>query len=130
MGASFHSTTKNVIEATINAPLRGDLRIIFQQHAEDGTVRKTVPDWGADGKVQDPQQLRIGGVMKIEAQQNGKNVAIESDQEDKDNFFGISWGAGEIRNKSFVAGQPITIKCSSAEKDPVLLKGRIYAVEY
>jgi hypothetical protein len=68
--------------------------------------------------------------MKIEAQQNGKNVAIESDQTDKVNFYGISWGAGEIRNKSFVPGQPITIRCSSAEREPVVLKGRIYAVEY
>jgi hypothetical protein len=130
MDTSFHSATKNGIAATLNAPARGDLRIIFQQHAEDGTVRKTAPDLGVDGMVQDLQKLRIGRVMKIEAQQNGKNVAIESDQTDKVNFYGISWGAGEIRNKSFVPGQPITIRCSSAEREPVVLKGRIYAVEY
>jgi len=38
--------------------------------------------------------------------------------------------AGEIKNKDFASGRPITIRCSSTEKDPVLLEGHVYVVEY
>ncbi len=128
--ASFHSTAKNVIETTLSAPSRADLRIIFRQYAQDGSVRATSPGWAANGNELDPRRLRTNQVMKIEAQQNGKNVEVKSDQEDKLNYGGTSWGSGEIRNRSLVGGQPITIRCSSAEKEPAVLKGRIYAVEY
>ena len=49
---------------------------------------------------------------------------------DKQIWSGLSWGAGEIRNKDFASGRPITIRCSSSEKDPVLLEGHVYVVEY
>ena len=37
---------------------------------------------------------------------------------------------GLIKNKDFASGRPITIRCSSSEKDPVLLEAHVYVVEY
>jgi hypothetical protein len=45
-------------------------------------------------------------------------------------WSGLSWGAGEIKHGDFAGGAPITIRCSSAEKDAVKLEGHLYAVSY
>jgi len=71
----------------------------------------------------------MGKVLKIVAEQDGKPVTMEINY-DKQIWSGLSWGAREIQHQHFTAGHPITIRCSSAEKDPVILEGRIYSVDY
>ena len=120
--AKFLSAASNTIETSIAAPAKGDLRIIFEQHGAAGEVMRSWPGGPPDGKS-------VGKVLKIYAEQDGKALPIEMNY-DKVIWSGLSWGAGEIKHKDFVAGRPLTIRCSSAEKDPVRLEGQLYDVEY
>jgi hypothetical protein len=112
----------NAISATVTAPAKGDLRIIFQQRGKDGSILRSWPGGPPNGKT-------VGTVMKIVAEQGGKTLPIEIHY-DKQVWSGLSWGAGEIKHGDFVAGTPITIRCSSTEKDAVKLEARLYAVSY
>jgi hypothetical protein len=122
MEAKFVSTTTNTIEATVAAPAKGDLRIIFQQHGKAGEIMRSWPGGPPDGTA-------MGKVLKIYAEQDGKALPIEINY-DKLIWSGLSWGAGEIKRKDFVSGRPITIRCSSAEKDRMQLDGELYEVAY
>jgi hypothetical protein len=121
---SFSTKEANTIEATVAAPAKGDLRVIFQQWSKDGGIMRSQPGW--DSVHPAPS---FGKVIKIWAEQNGKSVPVEIDY-DRQMLSGLSWGAGEIRSKGFVPRQPITIHCSSAEKGLIVLQGRVYSVEY
>jgi len=120
--AKFVSTTTNTIEATVAAPVKGDLRVIFQQHGKTGEIMRSWPGGPPDG-------TSMGKVLKIYAEQGGKPLPIEINY-DKLIWSGLSWGAGEIKHKDFLNNRPITIRCSSAEKDPVRLDGELYEVAY
>jgi len=76
-----------------------------------------------------PDGTSVGKVLKIYAEQDGKAVPIETNY-DKVVWSGLSWGAGELKHKDFKSGRPISIRCSSAEKDPVRLDGQVFEVEY
>jgi hypothetical protein len=120
--AQFRSGAPNVIEATVDAPERGDLRIILQQRGTDGVIRRSWPGGPPDG-------TSLGKVLKLRALQDGRDLPLEMGY-DRVIWSGLSWAVGEIRHKSFRAGQPIMIRCSSTEKDPVFLEGAVYVVEY
>jgi hypothetical protein len=120
--AKFLSTTANTIESSIAVPLKGDLRIIFQQRGSAGEIMRSWPGGPPSG-------TSVGKVLKIYAEQDGKALPVEINY-DKLIWSGLSWGAGEIKHKDFVSGRPITIRCSSAEKDPVRLEGQVYEVGY
>jgi hypothetical protein len=122
LGAKFVSTTANTIETNIEAPVKGNLRIIFQQHGKSGEIMRSWPGGPPDG-------TSMGKVFKIYAEQDGKVLPVEINY-DKLIWSGLSWGAGEIERGNFVSGRPITIRCSSAEKDPVRLEGELYEVVY
>jgi len=68
-------------------------------------------------------------VLKIYAEQEGKEIHVEIHY-DKKIWSGLSWGAGEIKHDNFVPGKPLLIRCSSAEKEKVILEGRLYDVKY
>ena len=76
-----------------------------------------------------PKGATVGKVLVISAEQAGKTLPSEINY-DKQVWSGLSWGAGEIRQKDFASGQLVTIRCSSAEKNAVHLEGRLYEVEY
>jgi hypothetical protein len=120
--ARFVSRGQNTIEATLTAPTKGDLRIIFQQRNSDGWITRSWPGGPPKGKP-------VGTVLGIRADQNGKELPIATDY-DRVIWSGLSWGAGEIRRGDFVAGQALTVHCSSAEKNPMKLEARVYSVEY
>lgn len=120
--AEFHEMGKGVIQATIPAPTGGDLRFILQQYSPDGSLRRT---W-AGGP---PSGTNMGKVFLLEAAQNGKPLPIREDY-DKVVWSGLSWAAGEISAKDMRAGQPLMRTFRSMEKDPVILKGSLYAVKY
>src|SRR5229473_1751596 len=122
IAATFSDKSANTIEATIEPPAKGDLRIIFQQRGKDGGILRSWPGEPPNGKT-------VGTVLKIVAEQGGKLVPIEINY-DKQVWSGLSWGAGEIKHGDFAAGTPITIRCSSAEKDPVKLEAHLYSVNY
>lgn len=109
--ASFSTAGSHVIQAEVKPPSKGDLRIVFWQRAEDGTAPRS-------------------RTMKIEAMQKGQRLTVMQPDQDKAVSTGISWGAGEIRNADMDPAAVIAIRCSSAEKQPIHLEGRVYAVEY
>ena len=76
-----------------------------------------------------PNGKTVGTVLKIVAEQGGKFLPIEIHY-DRQVWSGLSWGAGEIKHGDFAGGVPVTIRCSSAEKDAVKLEARLYAVRY
>jgi hypothetical protein len=122
--ASFSATetATNTIEATVMPPVSGDLRIIFQQYGKDGRAMRSWPGGP-------PKGTSVGKVLKIYAEQDGKALPVEINY-DKQIWSGLSWGAGEIKQGNFSGRQAITIRCSSAEKAPVKLEGRLYQVVY
>jgi hypothetical protein len=122
ISVKFEASGKNVIESTITVPAKGDLRIIFQQRGTDGQIRRSWPGGPPNG-------IYMGKVLKISAVQSGKPIPVKIDY-DKQIWSGLSWGAGEIRHSDMVPGQPITIRCSSEEKDSVRLEGSVFVIEY
>jgi hypothetical protein len=121
INASFAAVGPNGIEATLTAPTEGDLRIIFQQRGTDGGIMRSWPGGPPNG-------MSVGNVLKISVAQNGKSLPVEVDY-DRVVWSGLSWGAGEVRHGNFTPGQPITIRCTSAEKNPVILQGKVYVVQ-
>lgn len=120
--ATFSAAGKNTVEATIRPPAKGDLRIVFQQRGMDGQIMRSWPGGP-------PKGMSMGKVLKIAAEQDGKELAVAINY-DKKIWSGLSWGVGEIKSGEFKAGSPITIRCSSAEKNSVRLDARIYVVKY
>lgn len=120
--ANFQQAGRNTIEAVIQPPERGDLRIVFQQRDEQGYIMRSWPGGPPNGKS-------IATVLKIVAEQGGKPLPIDV-QYDKVVWSGLSWGAGEIRHKDFAGGGLITFRCTSEEKNTVKLEAYTYAVTY
>ncbi len=125
-GESFRQTGAKTLEVTFVPPIKGDLRIVFQQRSPEGKplrlVQYPVPtDPLAEGPIPETG-------LKIEAWQPGFSLPVVRDQ--RTSAPGISWGLGEVRQDSLVPGRPLTIRCTSADKRAVLLEARIYTVEY
>jgi hypothetical protein len=122
LDATFSPSGENAIEATIPSPAAGDLRIIFQQRGSDGSIMRSWPGGPPNGST-------VGKVLKISAEQNGKQLPVEIDY-DKQVWSGLSWGAGEIRRRELASAGSIVIRCSSGEKGKVTLEGHLYVVQY
>jgi hypothetical protein len=122
LSAQFHPAESNAVIATIPPPEESDLRIILQQRAKDGRLMRSWPGGP-------PDRTSVGKVLVLQATQGEKTIPIEINY-DKMIWSGLSWAVGEIRHKAVDAGQPITIRCSSTEKNPVTLDCRIFAVQY
>lgn len=118
MAADFKTAGKGIIQATLPAPADGDLRLVLQQYAPDGTLRRT---WAGDTKM--------GKVFQLKAEQQGQQLPIHEEY-DRVVWAGLSWAVGEIRQKDLRARVPITITMQSTEKDPVNLKAHLYWVRY
>lgn len=117
--AEFKALGKGVIQATISAPSGGDLRLVMQQYSPDGSLRRT---WAPNG-------TNMGKIFLLKAEQSGKEVPIR-DNYDRVIWAGLSWAVGEISRKDLRAGVPLTLTFQSTEKDPVMLKGNLYLVNY
>jgi len=120
--ANFREARKNTIQAVIQPPTKGDLRIIFQQRDLDGNIMRSWPGGPPNGKS-------VATVLKIVAEQNGKALPIEI-RYDRVVWSGLSWGAGEVKRKSLSGSGPITIRCSSEEQSAVKLEAHLYSVAY
>ena len=122
IAASFAPAGSDAVEAVIPGPAKGDLRIIFQQRDKEGQIMRSWPGGPPTG-------ASVGKVLKIYAEQDGKPLPLEITY-DKQVWSGLSWGAGEIKHQDFVTGRPITVRCSSSEKNPVRLDAYLYEVVY
>lgn len=122
IASQFHTTGKGVIEGTIDAPATGDLRLVMQEHAPDGSIRRTWAGGPPNGK-------NMSQVFTLEATQNGRRLPVKINY-DKVVWSGMSWAVGEIDRKDIQPGAPIALKFTSTEKDPVTLTGVVYSVKY
>jgi hypothetical protein len=120
--ADFHSSAPKTIEASIEPPARGMLRVIMRQHNPDGTIRRT---W-AGGP---PNGENMGKVFTIDATQEGRVIPVKIDY-DKIIWSGLSWAVGEIDVRDLTPGKPIIVRFHSAEKDPITLEGAAFQVVY
>jgi len=122
VAAQFQPDGNNAIIATTPPSDDGDLRIILQQRGKDGRLMRSWPGGPPDG-------VPVGKVLVLQATQGGKSLPIEINY-DKLIWSGLSWAAGEIRHDAMHAGEPITIRCSSTEKNSVALDCKLFAVQY
>ena len=120
--AHFEPREQNVIEATISAPSKGDLRIILRQRGSDGHQQRSWPGGPPNG-------TSVGKILVLHATQGGKEIPIDINY-DKVIWSGLSWAVGEIHYADVHAGDPLVIRCSSAEKESVALGCQLYVVEY
>jgi hypothetical protein len=111
INALFVVTAQNAVETTIAAPRKEDLRLVFWQRNSDESAPRSA-------------------FLRIEAEQNGRQLIVLQPDQQRAVSTGISWAAGEIRHKELVGDLPITVRCSSTEKQPVTLHGNVYAVAY
>ncbi len=118
--AMFHPIASHVFEASIVPPENAVLRIVLQQRTPQGDIRRT---W-AGGP---PKGENMANVLKIEALQHNRPLPVRINY-DKVIWSGLSWGVAEV--SKFAAGEPVTIRCTSQEKDPVKLDIKLYQVRY
>jgi hypothetical protein len=71
----------------------------------------------------------VAKVLVLQAAQGGKTIPIEIDY-DKVIWSGLSWAVGEIRHTALHGSDPLTIRCSSGEKDPVVVDCKVLVVQY
>lgn len=119
---SLHASGSNSVEFVIDPPRHGALRVILQQKTPDGTIRRT---W-AGGP---PSGENMAKVFALSASQDGRAVRVHLDY-DKIVWSGMSWAVGEIDSADLKPGHPLVVRFHSAEKDPVVLDGSAYLVEY
>ncbi len=120
--ANFSPTEKNTISASVAVPPHGDLRIVMQQYAAEGNVLRS---WGGAP----PNGTSMAKILALTATQNGRSIPLQIEY-DKMIWSGLSWAVGEVKHSALAAGIPVLIQGSSANKDTVVLRGRVYAVDY
>jgi hypothetical protein len=120
--ADFHSTAPATIEAAIQPPLKGSLRIVMRQLSPDGDTFRTYAG-------SPPTGTSMAKVFTIEATQQGRDLPVAVDY-DKIVWSGLSWAVGEIKVSDLAPGKPVTIRLHSAENNPVKLEGAVYRVVY
>jgi hypothetical protein len=119
---SLRTAGANSAEFTVDAPSQGVLRVVLQEKTPDGFIRRT---W-AGGP---PNGENMAKVFALSATQGDKAVRVRVDY-DKVVWSGMSWAVGEIDAADVKAGQPLVVRFHSGEKDPVVLEGAAYFVEY
>jgi hypothetical protein len=119
--AKFSAGDDGAVEAQVDPPASGNVRILFQQRDEHGNVFRSWPGGPPNGK-------RVGEVLRITVQQGGKSLPVDT-QYDRQVWSGLSWGAGEVRHEDFFPTGKITIRCSTEEKG-AKLEAHLYRVTY
>lgn len=121
VAVGFAADGKNKIAGTVTSG-GGTLRILFQQFGKDGFP---VRSWGGappDGQTMDK-------LLKIRCTQAGRELPLVIEY-DRMIWSGLSWAAGELRQGSYDPAAPVTIECSSTEKEELRLEARVYLIEY
>lgn len=119
--AQFRETVPRTIEAALSeVPAGATLRIVMRQRTPDGYIRRT---W-AGGP---PKGQNMGKVLVIEASQGNQALPVDINY-DKVIWSGLSWAVAEVRIPR--SKQPVVVRCTSHEKDPVKLEAAVYQVRY
>ena len=124
--ADFHATLPGTIEAGIEPPMYGELRVVMRQRVSEGAGDAATGDAQRDG----------GGVkaagptpeITIEATQNGRPIPIRVDEAAL-GWSGIRWAVAEIDVNDLTPGVPVRVRFHGRE-DADKLVGSAYQVEY
>jgi hypothetical protein len=119
---AFQSTGPGTIEAKVDPPSHGVLRVIVREMTPNGHIRRT---W-AGGP---PSGENMGKVFALSASQQGHTVPVQINY-DEIVWSGMSWAVGEIDSRDLTPGQSLLIHFHSVEKDPITLAGSAYLVKY
>ena len=122
VAAEFRTTAPGAIEALVQPPANGALRVIMRQRTADGRVFRTHAGAPPNGE-------NMAKVFSIEVTQAGRSIPVSLDY-DKIVWSGLSWAVGEIKAADLAPGEPILVRFRSTEKDPVKLEGKVYHVVY
>jgi hypothetical protein len=122
IAVEFHTIAPSTIEASIQPPSKGVLRVIMRERTPDGYIRRT---W-AGGP---PNGANMKDIFTLNATQGGRAIPIGIDY-DKVVWSGLSWAVGEIRAADLGPNQPVLVRFHSNERDPVKLDGAAYQVMY
>src|SRR5439155_20872273 len=109
----------NSLVTTLKAPDQGDLRIVLRQFAAGQPKRSS---GGAP-----PNGTTLNNLLKIEAWQSNRSRPVVC-RYDKAIWSGLSWAVGELRHHDLDAGLPVSIRCTSLEKQTVELQIECYVV--
>ncbi len=106
------------LQAAIDPPASGDVRIVMQQRSAGG------------GLMRSHSNAEMSQFFAISAWQDGRKLPVTI-RYDKVVWTGLSWAAGEIRQADIAPGRPIRIRLFSADPDPELrLTAQVYRVDY
>jgi hypothetical protein len=122
VAAEFRSTAPGAIEAEVQPPDNGALRVIMSQRTPGGRVFRTHAGAPPDGE-------NMGKVFSIEVTQAGRAIPVTVSH-DKIVWSGLSWAVGEIQSADLAPDKPVMVRFHSAEKAPVKLEGKVYHVVY
>jgi len=120
--AVFETDVAKSICGTITNPGGSHLRIILRQTDLKGVAKRI--SGGAPPKGKYMREMLV-----IEASQGGKSIPVTINY-DKIIWSGLSWAVGEIPTTSFSSTQPLTIRCTTADLDQVLLTCDLHQVTY
>jgi hypothetical protein len=120
--AEFYTTAPNTIEASIQPPAEGVLRVIMRQRTLDGSIRRTWAGGPPDGE-------NMAKVFTIEVTQDGRAIPVNIDY-DKVVWSGLSWAVGEVKVAGLAPDKLVLVRFHSTEKDSVKLDGAVYQVVY
>jgi hypothetical protein len=111
------------ISTVVIPPASGVLRIILRQREPSGRVKRTTG--GAP-----PAGASLGSLLSISVKQSGEGIPVRV-QYDKVIWSGLSWAVGEVTiGEKLKPGLPVSIRCTSAEPQRVVLSGEVYRVDY
>ncbi len=119
--ADFKGALPGVIEADVEPPMYGELRVMMQRRGREGSGDAAV------GNAR-PGDGRGDEAITVEATQNGRSIPLRVDQ-DALEWSGITWAVTEIDVNDLTPGLPVEVRFH-VKDDAGKLKGSAYQVEY
>ncbi len=122
--AAFESTAPGTIEARIDPPIEGVLRVIVLAHDPGGQSSRDLSTTFAGQNTPKP--------FVLEATQSGRPIPLRMSGSDGSSFVssGPSWAIAEIDVDDLTPGIPVRVEFQSNEKELPTLEGRAYQVVY
>jgi hypothetical protein len=116
--ADFHSNDAGALEASIDPPISGVVRLVVRPRA--GKARKDLPQ--KDSALADQD-------FTLVATQSGRPIPVRLDGAGKMGA-GQGWTVGEIDVNDLTPGVPLVVQVHSSDSDMASLEADAYAVEY
>jgi hypothetical protein len=118
--ADFELTTPDVLEARIDPPIQGVLRVVVREQAPAGN-----PQVASDGSNHH---------FTLEITQGGRAIPLRSEGPGIDGEAnlnaGLPWAVAEIDVTDLTPGIPLRVRFHCEEKSPGILEGSAYQVTY